>query len=161
MLYLFDLDGTLISSYMENHDKAYDAWAVLPGRAERLRELVAAGHEVAIITNQAGVGLGYISEVTAWAKIRDALLAIGLSADEVRAYACFAHRGARRPEYRAPRELARRKPSGAMIREAIGDHPEAARLGVLYVGDRPEDQAAARDAGVPFQWAHAFFEGQA
>jgi HAD superfamily hydrolase (TIGR01662 family) len=161
MLYLFDLDGTLISSYMENQDKAYDAWTPLPGRAERLRALVAAGHEVAIITNQAGVGLGYISEAVAWAKIRDALLAVGLSPESVRAYACFAHKGARRPEHRAPRALARRKPSGAMIREAMDDHQAAARLGVLYVGDRPEDQAAARDAGVPFQWAHAFFEERA
>jgi phosphoglycolate phosphatase-like HAD superfamily hydrolase len=45
-----------------------------------------------------------------------------------------------------------------MIREAIADHPEASAQGVLMVGDRPEDEAAAADAGVPFQWAHAFFD---
>lgn len=161
MLYLFDLDGTLISSYMENHDRAYDVWAPLPGRAERLRELVEGGHAIAIITNQAGVGLGYTSEAVAWAKIRAALTALGLPADGIAAYACFAHKGARRPEYREPRELARRKPSGAMIREAMADHQEAARLGVLYVGDRPEDQAAAQDAGVAFQWAEEFFGTEA
>jgi D-glycero-D-manno-heptose 1,7-bisphosphate phosphatase len=157
MLYLFDLDGTLISSYMENADRAYGVWAPLPGRAERLRQLVEQGERVAIITNQAGVGLGFTTEAAAWEKIRDALAAVGLPPDATTAYVCFAHKGARRREYRAPRELARRKPSGAMIREAIRDHPEAARQGVLYVGDRPEDQAAARDAGVDFQWAHEFF----
>jgi phosphoglycolate phosphatase-like HAD superfamily hydrolase len=30
---------------------------------------------------------------------------------------------------------------------------------VVYVGDRPEDEAAAKNAGVPFQWAAEFFGG--
>lgn len=30
---------------------------------------------------------------------------------------------------------------------------------VLFVGDRPEDEAAARDAGVRFEWADQFFGG--
>lgn len=44
-----------------------------------------------------------------------------------------------------------------MIREAMAEHPGAAALGVLMVGDREEDQQAAQDAGVAFQWAHIFF----
>ena len=37
MLYAFDLDGTLISSYMDNPGKDYHTWSVLPGRVEMLR----------------------------------------------------------------------------------------------------------------------------
>ena len=44
-----------------------------------------------------------------------------------------------------------------MLQEAIKAHPHAARLGVLFVGDRPEDEQAAANAGVSFQWADDFF----
>jgi len=52
---------------------------------------------------------------------------------------------------------ARRKPSGAMIREAMARYVYSASE-TLYVGDRPEDEAAARNAGVGFQWADDFFK---
>ena len=55
MLVLFDLDGTLISSYMEAPDRRYDAREVLPGRREKLARLLIEGHRVGIATNQAGV----------------------------------------------------------------------------------------------------------
>lgn len=38
--------------------------------------------------------------------------------------------------------------------------PEQAAQGTLYVGDRPEDQAASRDAGVGFAWAEVVFSGE-
>ena len=43
-----------------------------------------------------------------------------------------------------------------MIRElmvALGYTADA----TMYVGDRPEDEQAAADAGVAFRWAAAFF----
>lgn len=161
MLYLFDLDGTLITSYMDNPNKEYDVWEALPGRRETLPRLEGGEiNKIAIVTNQAGVAFGFIDEQTAWDKAYSAVIAVGLRPDYVRVYACFAHPKGR-PPYNDPAEVARRKPSGAMIREAMRDYPEHAALGVLYVGDREEDYEAAKDAGVPFQWAHIFFKDKA
>lgn len=45
-----------------------------------------------------------------------------------------------------------RKPGSGMLQLAMARHkhkPEAS----LYVGDRPEDEIAARRAGIPFYWA--------
>lgn len=157
MLYLFDLDGTLISSYMDNPGRRYDDWAVLPGRRTRVQDLQARGNAIAIVTNQGGVAFGFVSEQDAWNKIYDAALRCGLPPDTIRTYACFYDlRG--KPPYNDSAGAARRKPSGAMIREAMADAPGQAALGVLYVGDREEDYQAAQDAGVPFQWAHIFFK---
>ena len=50
-----------------------------------------------------------------------------------------------------------RKPGPGMIRQASKDCGVAGEA-VLMVGDRPEDQAAAQNAGVAFMWADVFFE---
>lgn len=156
MLYCFDMDGTLVSNYMDNPDKDYHTWRVLPGRVEKLRQIQERGDTITIVTNQGGVAFGHVTEQEAWNKIDAAALACGLRPDTIRTYVCFDDaRGL--PRYSDPERAARRKPSGAMIREAINDYPDAASYGVLMVGDRSEDEAAARDAGVSFQWAHIFF----
>lgn len=163
MLYLFDLDGTLISGYLDNPDKDYDRWDVLPKRRAMLNKLLMRGDTICIVTNQGGVAFGYVTMEQAVRKIDNALLKLGLvnprwdgSPRRPRVYACyFDARGI--AGWNDPIEAARRKPSGAMIREAMRDHADAAERGVLMVGDRPEDEAAARDAGVPFQWVHEFF----
>jgi D-glycero-D-manno-heptose 1,7-bisphosphate phosphatase len=162
MLYLFDLDGTLISSYMDTPDKNFNDWEVLPGRYERLKDLQERGHTIGIVTNQAGVAFGFsVNEFDAWEKIYRAIIDLGLPLDHTPVYVCFAHKKARDLRYRLPSQVARRKPSGTMIREALADYPEDAALGALYVGDRQEDYDAAKDAGVPFQWAHIFFKDSA
>lgn len=156
MLYLFDLDSTLISGYMDSPDKDFNTWHVLPGRRERLASLLDQGDKIAIITNQGGVAFGFVDEQTAWMKIYEAARQCGLPPDMIRTYACFHDTRGKAP-YNDPAQAARRKPSGAMIREAMHDYPEAAALGVLMVGDREEDRQAAKDAGVSFQWSHIFF----
>lgn len=50
----------------------------------------------------------------------------------------------------------RRKPRPGMIQDAMRDF-EAEIEETLYVGDRDEDQAAARAASVDFCWAEEFF----
>lgn len=156
MLYLFDLDDTLIRGYMTEPRQSYDVIEVLPGRREKLSELQARGNKIAIVTNQGGVAFGFVDEQTAWNKIYAAALACGLPPDTIRTYACFHHeRG--KPPWNDPVLVQRRKPSGDMIKEAMIGYPEAAALGVLFVGDREEDLQAAQAAGVGFQWAHVFF----
>lgn len=156
MLYIFDLDGTLISGYMDTPTKDYHIWHVLPGRVEKLAELRAAGHIVEIATNQGAVAFGYVAEQVAWEKLYSARAALGLDALTTMA-ACFADARSPDPRYNDPAEVARRKPGGAMIQELINRHPYEASLGVLFVGDRPEDEQAAQNAGVAFRWAHEFF----
>lgn len=154
MLYLFDLDGTLISGYMDNPDKDYHTWRPLPGRGQRIAELRHTGHIVGVVTNQAGVAFGFVTEADWEAKIADVCYRLRLDWEAI--FVCFADvRG--QPPYNDPAAAARRKPSGAMIREAMARYAAHAAEGVLFVGDRSEDEAAAKDAGVAFQWAGDFF----
>lgn len=155
MLYLFDLDGTLITSYMDNPDKDYHGWEPLPGRGRRIRELRRAGHIVGIVTNQAAVAFGYITERDWEIKIADVCHRLGIDGEAV--YVCFADARSRDPRYADLRQVMRRKPSGAMIREAMARWGYGAPE-TIFIGDRHEDMGAARDAGVAFQWAEEFFQ---
>ncbi|HEX6292126.1 MAG TPA: HAD-IIIA family hydrolase [Herpetosiphonaceae bacterium] len=156
MLILFDVDDTLISSYMDTPDRSYDHWQVLPGRRQRIAQLMADGHQLGIVTNQAGVAFGHVTEAQVHAKLSAVAEALDLPATTPIAV-CFTHPQARMPEYRDRGDETCRKPSGAMIRELMACYPAAAAEGVLYVGDRPDDREAARDAGATFVPATAFF----
>lgn len=163
MLYLFDLDNTLISGYMDNPDKDFNTWHVLPGRWSLLQHLKMQGHTIAIITNQGGVAYGLVTEDECSAKLDRVIRDLGLvnprssgDAPDPLVY-CSIHHPKGKPPYNDPELAARRKPSGAMIREAMHDYPSAAARGVLMVGDRPEDEAAAKDAEVPYMDAETFF----
>ena len=70
---------------------------------------------------------------------------------------CFSDVRSKNPRYNQPADAGRRKPCGAMLRELMAE----AGLSIdqtMFIGDRPEDEAAAADAGVTFMWAHDFFE---
>jgi D-glycero-D-manno-heptose 1,7-bisphosphate phosphatase len=157
MLLCFDLDGTLISPYLTNQGSNYHDWNVLAGRRDRLAKLRAEGHTIAIITNQAGVAFDRITEQDFQDKMAAVFSALRLPPHTAVAV-CFAHPKATNPAYRDTEQIARRKPSGAMIREIIAAYPDAAARGVLYIGDMIEDQKAAQDANVEFHWASDFFE---
>lgn len=158
MLVCFDLDGTLITPSIDSQGKSYHEWSVLAGRRQRLAELLAEGHTVGIVTNQAGVAFGRITEEDFRRKIRAVLTALRLP-EETSIAVCFAHPKASQAQnsYRDSVQIARRIPSGIMIRELMELHPVAATQGVLFVGDRTEDEKAAQDAGVAFQRAWQFF----
>jgi D-glycero-D-manno-heptose 1,7-bisphosphate phosphatase len=165
MLYLFDLDDTLISGFMDNPDRDYDRWEVLPGRKAKLQQLILRGDTCCIVTNQGGVAFGFVSEDQADAKIDAAVRKLGLAPvrsdgdpPKRTAFACYHHEKGTVEPWNDPVGAARRKPSPAMLLEAMREHSKAAALGVLYIGDRTEDEEAARRASVPFQWAHVFFK---
>jgi D-glycero-D-manno-heptose 1,7-bisphosphate phosphatase len=159
MLYLFDLDKTLIRSYMDDppQERNFMAVEVLPGRKEKLAEILAGGNKIAIITNQGGVGLGYHLESEFWQKAGSVLAALGLPVNTL-VLVCFAHKGSKREEYRTPAELKRRKPAPGMILEAIThNRVHAGTFGTIMIGDSAEDRNAAAAAGVQFAWAGDFF----
>ena len=157
MLYLFDLDGTILRAYLDLPDKNYHHVEVLPGRQEKLAALRKDGHTLGIVTNQGGIAFGYNTEADFWSKLHKVLQTLGLSPELVGVSVCFSDPRSKNPAYNDALDCARRKPSGAMIRERMAAQPVAAHEGVIYVGDRPEDEQAAQDAGVPFAWADAFF----
>ena len=176
---LFDLDGTLISSYMDSAARDFHSWHVLPGRIEKIVQLRSRGVGISIVTNQAAVAFGYNTVGDVTTKLILVAQTLGFAemdiydgADAPRHHGATrnnggllsAHVAYEHPKARIERcredpdalETNRRKPSPAMLREALAVHGVNS-IRALFVGDRPEDEQAARNAGVRFAWADAFF----
>lgn len=177
MLYMFDLDGTLISSYMDTESRDINDWHVLPGRREILLSLKREEHRIAVITNQAGVAFGYATEEQVRAKIVQALGALGFAEQEIlfhssaagpdspesvehriHVHVCYGHPKSRDNRYNGA-EADRRKPSPAMLLEAIGEPPIGLSVAEYagFVGDMESDEQAAVAAGVRYLDAATFF----
>lgn len=176
-LYLFDLDGTLISSYMDEPSRDFNKWSILPGRKERIANLVASGHQIGIVSNQAGVAWGFVTSEIVREKLQAVAAQLGYGTIAI--YSDMGKgdhwlTGNESPITRRTlpifvcydKEGPHRKPNGAMIEQAINDamidyydeETEAFQdVPVLFVGDRPEDEQAAAATDVPFQWAQEFF----
>lgn len=173
---MFDLDGTLISSYMDSPARDFDVWYVLPGRREALAVLRAQDIKMSVVTNQAGVAFGFNTPGDVTTKLILVAQALGFAeltihdGDSPRyhgytrndggmltAHVAYEHPDARIERYREDPDAIdsnRRKPSPVMLIEALaGLNPGRA----LMVGDRPEDERTARNAGVRFVWADDFF----
>ena len=154
LLIIFDVDGTLVrpKSGKKFRENAAD-WEWLPGRKELIQALLAAGVRVAIASNQGGVAFGYMPKE----EVRDELHKMAKEAGIPKGgvYICFTHPNATIPHLR--QQDHRRKPGPGMLQEAMLDF-EAMEDQTLYVGDLPEDEAAAKAAGVSFLWADALDE---
>jgi histidinol-phosphate phosphatase family protein len=131
-----DRDGTLVEDRGFVH--RLEDYAPLPGAIEALRVLQEAGFEIAVITNQSGIGRGHFSEA------------------DFEAFQChlvedFARRGVRiEATYHCPHRpdegCACRKPGTALLRRAQAEL--GASLEESYViGDKPADVEMARRAG--------------
>jgi len=155
-LIIFDADGTLRRSTVEGQpcpDREGE-WEVLPGVREKVKPLFDAGTQIAIASNQGGVQLGYLTERMArgmltqlYYLLTDRWPSEGLvqicphtidSASGGFLCAC-------------------RKPLPGMILRLMIE-TGVARERILFVGDRPEDRAAAHLAHVDFEWAGDFFQ---
>ena len=129
-----DRDGTLIE---EAHYCADPALVrILPGAAEALRRLKAAGFLLFIITNQSGIGRGLITEDQYRAVEAEVLRQAGAGAIDA-VYFC-----ADLPETDSPR----RKPAPGMVLEAAAEHGvDLARS--FLIGDKAADIECGRRAG--------------
>lgn len=180
MLFLFDVDGTLIRSFLREGGGAdsYDLIEVLPGRVEKLEELRQQGHSWAIVTNQAGIAFGYQTSEQVNRKLYGVLEALGkppypneagVEAFIVRksagddfphlppdGYVSLVHPKGKLAEYLCDPEDDWRKPGGGMIRQAMKDYGVQA-TDVVYVGDMESDRLAAQAAGVAYVDAEEFF----
>lgn len=156
-LFLFDLDGTLITSYMEREDKDFHAWEELPGRKITIEALRDLGKKIGIVTNQAGLDYAYVQESDWQHKEWGVQALFGTRTGEI--FVCFAtekgdvHK--KHPD--EPKwDPARRKPSGAMIVEAAKQF-NVPLDSTVYIGDFETDEQAAFDAGVDYIDAKEFF----
>ncbi len=140
-----DRDGTIIDDlgYIDEPQKV----RLLPGAADAIRRMRAAGHRVVIVSNQSGIARGLLDEAVlakVQARLEELLEREGASLDG--AYYCPFLDG---PEavveaYRRNSEL--RKPRPGMLFQA------ARELGIdlkksWMIGDSPSDVAAGQRAG--------------
>jgi D-glycero-D-manno-heptose 1,7-bisphosphate phosphatase len=150
-LIIFDADGTLTTTKSgKTFRKTADDWQWLPGRLEKLKELDLQGMKLAVATNQGGVAFGYLNPH----EIRSELYRMAKEAHCSYVTMCFSHPNATIEMWKE--DSSRRKPGPSMLLEAI-KVLEAQKSDTLMVGDRPEDEQAAQNAGVAFMWADAFF----
>ena len=140
-----DRDGVLIVDCGYPHRP--DQLILIPGAAEAVKRLNAAGYVVVIVTNQSGVARGLFSEETMHgfnALLIARLAEAGARIDAV--YACPFHAEAADDRYRHP-DHPDRKPNPGMLLKAVAEHDlDPARS--LMIGDQASDMEAARRAGV-------------
>jgi D-glycero-D-manno-heptose 1,7-bisphosphate phosphatase len=151
-LVIFDVDGTLVETKSgETFRKTADDWQWLPGRLAKLQELHQQGKMLALASNQGGVAFGYMhEEAIRWELAKTANeVAFGIPY-----FICCTHPKAVYTQYQKNDE--RRKPGPGMLIEAQ-EHFKIGPIHTLMVGDRPEDEQAAQNAGVAFMWADDFF----
>jgi D-glycero-D-manno-heptose 1,7-bisphosphate phosphatase len=147
-----DRDGTLNHTISDRPPHDPGEIQLLPEVALTLHQHAAMGWRIVIITNQAGVAFGYLTEHQAWTTHQALLDALPVSADAT--YLCPHHPEGTIPEYAFP--CPNRKPAPGAILDAL--HRFRARPDhCLFVGDQESDRQAAASAGVPFLWAQEFF----
>jgi D-glycero-D-manno-heptose 1,7-bisphosphate phosphatase len=168
MLYLFDMDGTLIEGHLDRvpdgkggevfvETRPYGDVIVLPERRERLDALRAEGHMVHIVTQQGGVAFGHQTYAEAMDKLRAVMKALGHEPEHEGDWwvtCCFAHPEATVERFRAGGE--RRKPSPSMLLEVMQDYGYSTGE-TVFVGDLDTDRQAAEAAGVRYFDAEEFF----
>lgn len=154
-LVIFDTDNTLTTTKSgRTFRTSEDDWQWMPGRLAKLAELKRAGVRLAVATNQGGVAFGHLQEQPLLKELLRMMEEGGMPIGGL--YVDYTHPYAHIDQYRA--ESGRRKPEPGMLLEAMRDF-EAEPDETLFVGDRPEDEEAARAAGCAFQWAETFFNG--
>ncbi|HNW59425.1 MAG TPA: HAD family hydrolase [bacterium] len=131
----FDRDDTLIHDVPYNGDPG--RVELLPGAAEALRSLQAAGFALILISNQSGVGRGLITPGQVEAVNREMIRQLG-SSYFTDIYLCFA----------APDQADNncRKPNPGMLFQARDDHD--LDLGSsFFVGDKLSDMLCGKNGG--------------
>jgi len=140
-----DRDNTLIRD--PGYLREVDHVQLLPGAAESIRRLRAAGYPVIVVTNQSGIARGYLTEedLTAIHDRMKQLLAVqGAAVDAIYYCPYLNSDDAVRAEYRVESEL--RKPRPGMLLLAAREH--ALDLSRSWmIGDGERDVQAGKAAG--------------
>lgn len=135
---LLDRDG-VINRNRSDYVKCWDEFQFLPGARAAIAQLTRAGYRLFVVTNQACVGKGLMSEAALRDLHRRMAYEIGLAGGRIETVLCCAHR--------AEDGCACRKPApGLLLRARDLYGVDLARA--LFVGDSAGDIRAAAAAGV-------------
>lgn len=155
-----DLDGTIRRSKSgQKFIAGPDDVELYPDVAPKLWEYRARGWMIVGITNQGGVACGFKNGEDAKQEMHATLAAFGDEHPFSMVQQCYHYEAGSVHPY-CYRSLLR-KPNIGMLAEVeiesfkhsiICDWDKS-----LFVGDRPEDQQCAANAGIAFQWAWDFF----
>lgn len=133
-----DRDGTL--NVEVNYLHRIEDFVLVPGAAEAVRALHAAGWFVVLVTNQAGIARGYYDQAalhTLHAYMARELAVNGARIDAI--YFCPHH-----PDFSGACDC--RKPAPGMLRQAASEH-DLDLAQSWFVGDTTGDLGAGRAAG--------------
>lgn len=153
MLYIFDKDGTICKSISgERFITSADDQRLIEGVSKKIQSLHNEGHTLAVASNQGAVAFGIMT-------LDEAIKIVKGAAELIQAelYLFCPHHPGGNNEFAI--ECDCRKPKPGMINQIMA----SAKVGpkdTVFVGDRPEDAAAALVAGVRFIWAKDFFGRQ-
>lgn len=146
MLYIFDKDNTLVSGLGNRPANTPAEQTLLPGVFEKIEQLRAQGHKLAIASNQGGVAWGFITYTQAETLLKDCADKLG----GVDAYAFCPH------DDRKNSPCTCRKPRPGMLLDLMATLHFLPDQTVM-VGDQESDRQAADSAGCAFIWARDFF----
>lgn len=136
-LIILDRDG-VINYDSAHYIKSPQEWLPIPGSLAAIGKLKQLGYQIAIATNQSGIGRGFYSEATLETihkKMQDALAPYGGAIDLI----CYC------PHH--PDDGCNcRKPKPGML-QTITDHFKPTQEAVLFVGDSQSDITAALNFG--------------
>jgi D-glycero-D-manno-heptose 1,7-bisphosphate phosphatase len=148
----FDRDGTLNRSLGGRPPNTPAEVDLLPGVTTVVKEYVAQGWLLVIVSNQGGVASGYIREEEARA-VQQRVIEL-LPVPVAASYLCPHMPGGSVAEYAV--DCPNRKPRPGFILTAL-EQLGARAEDCLFVGDSSTDRLAAQAAGVTFRWADLFF----
>lgn len=161
-----DLDETVRYSKKGEFINKPEDVALYDGVEERIWQYRDEGYLIFGITNQGGVAFGYKTPPENDAEL-DAMIALFERGNPFHIIkVCFHHEKGTVEPYKHRSLL--RKPAIGMLALCEVEAYEAGYIvdweNSLFVGDRPEDEQCAINAGISFQWANDFFrrsDGQA
>lgn len=160
MLYAFDIDGTLIRSFLREGDAEhdYDDVELLPGRWDAIHAMAGDNASFALVTNQAGVAMGYQTPEQVWSKIGVIVAAFGgFHGRPLSLHVCMTHPEAKLPAFVESAAMPRmRKPGPGMLLAAVEVH-HVDETDAVFVGDMKSDRLAAEAAKVAYYDADDFF----
>lgn len=142
-----DLDGTVreTKSGKPAPNQPEDQ-VLMPNSKKIIKKYKDKGYKIIAVTNQGGIGLGYLTERQCQTCLFRLDQQLGGVFDKM-LYSTG----------RPGSKDRRRKPNPGMILDAAKDLDIDLQTSIM-VGDRDSDEQAAKNAGVPFAWADDFFE---
>ncbi len=144
----FDRDGVLNQIKDGKYIVNKNQYKWINGARETIKYFNDNNYYVFIISNQAGIGKGYIkinNYLDIENKIKEDLLKIGAHIDKI--YYCPFHEKAIIKKYRKKSFF--RKPNPGMILKSLKEFP-VIKNGSYFIGDNETDRIAAKKAGIKF-----------